>query len=163
MKKFLLILVALFTFTFVSAQSWTSETIKGGELKGTKDCVAYLYMDAGKSIYIDDDDKIFVLTTPDSFFNYSKMRGTKGHNIFVGLAGLYSADDKLIEKVEITFEVMDDPARCYPNKYTTKGGNNYKRSQKVIQHLKNSDGYVRFILPVYQKGDFELKVPHLDK
>lgn len=164
MKKIILILVALFTFTFATAQSWTVENIKGDELKGTKDCVAYFYQDAGKSLYFDsDNDKIFVLTTPERFFKYSNMRGTKGHNVFMGIAGLYSSDDKLIERLEITFEVMDEPARCYPNKYTMKGGNNYKRSRRVVEHLKNSDGYVRFLLGLYPEGEFELKVPHLDK
>lgn len=161
MKKFIIGLMLLLTSP-VLAQSWIVSEVKGDELKGTKDVVTHLYSDNGKHFqFNEDDDKMFVLKTDASIFNYTSTRGAKGNYIIVGLVGLYDKDNNLVEKTEITFETTNHGSALYPNKYTSKGGNNYKRSKTVLDYLKTKDGYIRFILPLENDTEFDLKVPTL--
>lgn len=158
MKKLILGLLLLLTSP-VFAQ-WDKVVVKGDELKGTSDGVNCVYSDDYKHIAFNEESvNYFVLITDKSFFNFGTQKGTNGNYITVGLTGLYDNQDKLIEKFDVTFEVMEIATKIYPNKYTSKGGNNLKRSKKIIDYLKNEKGYVRFILPLHDGSEFDLKVP----
>lgn len=162
MKKLLMCLIVLVSIpTF--AQEWNKTKVDGDELKGTKDKTVLMYNDSGNIFQVDDnEEKIFILKTSNSFFDFTSIKGTNNRFITLGLVGLYDKENNLIEKLEITFEVYEPATICYPNKYTKGGGNNYKRSKKVIDFIKNSNGYVRFILPLHnQTTDFDFKVPTL--
>ena len=111
----------------------------------------------------DNDDNIFILKTNKAFFDFSSIKGTNGRFTTLGKVGLYNQNGELIEKLDILFEVYEPATICYPNKYTKGGGNNYKRSKKVINYIKKESGFVRFILPLHNTTDeFDLKVPTLN-
>ena len=160
--RHLLIFFLIFATLPMFAQ-WSKTVVKGDELKGTSDGVNCVYSDDFKHIAFNEkSDNYFIVVTDKSFFNYSSIRGSNRRFIVDGLVGLYDNQDKLIERIEITFETMEKPTTVYPNKYTSKGGNNLKRSKKVIDYLKNENGYVRIVLPLYNGEEFDLKIPTLN-
>ena len=163
MRKFLfgfLFFASLPTF----AQDWVKTNAKGDELLGTSDRVVLKFEDNGNVFQFDEnDDKTYYLKTSESFFDFTSIKGAKGRFTTSGVVGLYDKD-KLIEKLEIVYEVLEPATSCYPNKYTLMGGNNLKRSKKVIDYIKNGKGYIRFILPLHlSTTNFDFKVPTLNQ
>lgn len=160
MKRLIILFVfALLMGMSINAQQWTITKNNGDELKGTPAYTSYIWMeDNGAFAYKDTDDTLFLVSTKDGIFNSNGQRGRKGRPVTVGLVGFYTPTDSLIEKMELTYEINEGSQSVYPNQYTSKGGNNYKRSRKIIDFIKNGNGYVRFIIPRYAKNDLELKV-----
>lgn len=160
MKKiFLILFFALFMCMSINAQQWTVVNNSGDELRGTTASTSYMWTEYnGTFYYQDNDDKLFIINTSEGIFNSNGQRGTKGRPIVVGLVGFYNEDDSMIEKMELTFEINEGSQSVYPNKYTYKGGNNYKRSKHVLDFIQNNKGYVRILIPRYNKTDLELKV-----
>lgn len=162
MKKIILILMAMATIP-MAAQTWGKKTIEGDDLKGTKTQVITMYNEGTKSFYFSTlKDNYFLVNTSESFFNYSSRIGAEGKNLVKGVVGQYDSEDKLLERIDILFEVHDNHARTlHPNKYTQMGGNNLKRCKKVLDFIENENGYIRIILPLYNDSDFDLKIPTL--
>ena len=160
MKKIILTLIfALIISLNINAQQWNVINNNADELKGTPAFTSYIWIEKNGGFgYKDIDNTMFFIKTSEGIFNSNGRRGQKGRPLIVGLVGFYNLKDSLIDKMEITYEITEDYQSVYPNKYTYKGGNNYKRARKIIDYIKNNDGYIRFIIPRYAKGNFELKV-----
>ena len=159
MKNVFFILIFMLMCVMVNAQSWVIKDFPADELQNQPVQTVYLYTDVVFSFRFSNiDDKMYALLTTKSIFEYSMRRGTNGRNIFDGIVGLYDENNNLVEKLDICYEVNTTPNECYPNKYTSKGGNNYKKSKKIIEYIKSDKGYVRFIAPLYDNDNFELKV-----
>ena len=159
----------LFGFLFFAslptlAQDWIRTSVKGDELLGTSDRVVLMFEDNGNLFqFNENDDKTYILKTSESFFDFTSIKGAKGRFTTNGIVGIYDNSDNLIEKLEIVYEVLEPATSCYPNKYTLMGGNNLKRSKKVIDYIKNGKGYIRFILPLHLTTNFDFKVPTLNQ
>ena len=163
MRKLLLSLMLVLSVP-MAAQNWTKFEVKGDELKGTKDHITYLYNEDTMYFQFDEEnDKQFIVKTEKSFFNYAPdWFGYHHRNLVMGKVGLYDTDDKLIEGIDLLFEITDHTNILIPNKYTKMGGNNSKRCKKVLDFIKNQKGFVRIVLPLYDDTtDFDLKIPTL--
>lgn len=162
MKKIITTCFCLLIATIAFSQNWEANIIKGDELKGTEDYIAYTFEDNGFGfIYWSSNDDTFRLYTNDGFFNYTDLRGRQGNHIVLGLVGFYDESNKLIDKIENFCIELDDegtPNRAHPNRYTSKGGNNKKNAAKILDYLKNAKGYVRFVYKLYGGKEFDLKV-----
>lgn len=163
MKKLLLFALVMLASIQAFSQEWTRTHVDADELKGTEEKIVLMYENNGNIFQVDyKEEKMFFLKTSKSFFNFTTSKGASHRFTVDGIVGLYDKDGKLIEKIEMCFEVYDPATICYPNKYTKMGGNNYKRSKKIIDYLKQSkgEGYVRFVLPLHGiTTDFDFKVP----
>ena len=165
-KNIILIIVSIVVAYNANAQKWQTINVAGDELKGIQPHIDMLYSDNSGNIFqIDDkDNNIFVLKTNKAFFDFSSPKGANGMFTTSGIVGLYDQNNHLIEKIDILFEVSEPATICYPNKYTRMGGNNYKRSKKVIDYIKKENGFVRIILPLHNtEEDFDLKIPTLNR
>ena len=145
------------------AQNWERINVKGDELLGTTDKVIMVYNDNGNIFeFEENENNIFFLETSTSFFDVTSVKGSNGRYTVNGIVGLYDNNDNLVEKLEILFEILEPATKCYPNKYTRMGGNNLKRSKKVIDYINNGNGYVRFVLPLHlSTSNFDFTVPTL--
>ena len=162
MRKLLLGLILVLSVP-MAAQNWTKFEVKGDELKGTKDHITYQYNEDTMYFQFDEEnDKQFIVKTEKAAFHY--LIDELGNRINLAIVGLYDTNDKLIERIEITFEATEFLNIAKPCRYTIKGGltNNLKRCKKVLNFIKNQKGYVRIILPLYDDTtDFDLKIPTL--
>lgn len=163
MKKNILVLMMMILTLPMVAQTWGTKTIQGDELKGTQNQIVTAYIDEYKTLYFSTvRDNYFKILTSKSLFDYSPTWiGASGKNLVMGIVGIYDIEEKLIEKIEILFEVEDNRGTVlHPNKYTKMGGNNFKRCKKILDYIKNEQGYIRIILPLYDSV-FDFKVPTL--
>jgi hypothetical protein len=164
MKRILLTLLLMLTLTSGFGQDWQVISQKGDALKGTQDYISYVYYneDAGLVYWSVYDNYFEITCLKHRFFNYDSRRGYRGNNIVIGLVGFYDESDNLIDKIEdFCFENKGSDGRSdviYPNKYTTKGGNNRKNAKKILDYIGTNKGYVRFILPIYGGSDLDFKV-----
>ena len=160
MKKILFLIINLMLLCqTINAQYWASKDCPRDELMGTPDMKCYKWIDAGNgSLSFDTSkDNIFTIATEDGVFDTIGLFGTHQRYISMGVIGLYDASNNLIEKIEIAFEIFDGN-KVYPNKYTKMGGNNLKRSKKVLDHIKTSNGYIRAIIPLTNGANFDITV-----
>ena len=162
MKKIILVLMAMVTIPML-AQTWGKKIIEGDNLKGTIDQVVSVYNEGTKTFFFSTvKDNYFLVRTSESFFNFSSKTGERGNYLVNGIIGQYDSEDKLLERIDILFEVDDNHGQTlHPNKYTQMGGNNLKRCKKVLDFIKNEKGYIRIILPLYNDSEFDLKIPTL--
>ncbi len=169
MKKFFLLIAVLTTVAInANAQKWEMINVEGDELKDIKPHIEMMYSDNSRNdgnIFqvSDKEENIFILKTNKAFFDFSSIKGANNRFTTIGKIGLYDKNGQLVEKLDILFEVYEPATICYPNKYTKGGGNNYKRSKKVINYIKKESGFVRFVLPLHNTTeDFDLRVPTLN-
>ena len=148
----------------VSAQNWDVFHQDGDELINLPDLDGMIYSEGGFSfVFWDTVDDDFKLVSP-TIFNYETgmYRGAaEGGERVYGVVGIYSNDDKLVKKFEnYVFETVNRVCyQVHSNKYSHRGGNNKKNAKKIINYIKNSNGYVRFVLPLYNSPvNFDLKV-----
>ena len=154
MKKFITVLFigffSSFIFSTTTYAQWVSKVNAADELKGTDECVIYVYNSQnGTFNYWSDDDEIQIHTML-GIFDYKDEGGLYvSLNRVSVLIGFYS-DGKLIEKETDKFYVPDgdsDTAAC----------TNTELGRKIINHIENG-GDVRFIAPRYGRADFDLTV-----
>lgn len=155
MKKILLLIVLFSVSLIVNAQKWDINVHPKDELTNTPE----------KTVYTLDTD-IFVFTFDDTFtfrvknrsFEESLPRGFNNRLTTMFIFGLYDDNDKLIEKIDILCQIYESGDTAYPNRYTKMGGNNSKRVKKVLDYVKNNNGYVRVIAPLNNGDTLSVKI-----
>lgn len=172
MKRILLFICLVVATINASAQGvWGRKTVKGDELLGTVDHTLYIYEDrpsedvSFRIIFLNNVEDDFNIYTMRNIFKTMSREGATNNNIFLGIVGFYDKDDNLIDKIDkFCFEVngIGRSDTAHPNKYTLKGGNNKKNAKKVLDHIKNSDGYVRIVAEMVKGGNYDLKIPCLN-
>ena len=164
MKKSGLIVVALFVATNVFSQKWGQSIIEADDLKGIPAYTAETFVDLtnnGSFTYwsIKEDD--FRIQSISKIFKSNGQKGYLGNSLVIGLVGFYNENDELIEKFDkFPFEEdgYDKMNIVHPNRYTLKGGNNKKKSKRIIDYIQKEKGYVRFVLPLFGGGNLDFKV-----
>jgi len=138
----------------MSAQiGWHSTVFKADELKGTESYISYMYEDEGENsfIYWSNNDQNFRIISGSHIFDYNSSK------LITVTIGLYSSDDKLIDKSNTTLLVSRDNSHfaSVPGK---------KVGKKVLNYLNEDEGYIRIIAPLYGTlVSFDIKVPCMKK
>lgn len=99
-----------------------------------------------------NEDNYFRITSSYHIFDYTLEK------IVNVIVGFYDKDNNLIEKINMTFWPNDDdPTEAISSHVMLK---NKKKGRKVMQYLKNEEGYIRLLAPLYRSNyDFDLRVP----
>lgn len=161
MKKTINILIAILSMMEIAnAQSgWSSTEFEADELKGQPAYTALSYTDnqGNRLTMWSNEDNYFRITSCSHIFNYTVSGSLKEVGATVGF---YDTSDNLIEKIQMTFWPNDDNPRIAHNSIFLS--RNKKKGKKVIQYLRNEEGYIRIIAPLYRSiSGFDLKVPCL--
>lgn len=161
MKKTINILIAILSMMEIAnAQSgWSSTEFEADELKGQPAYTALSYTDnqGNRLTMWSNEDNYFRITSCSHIFNYTVSGSLKEVGATVGF---YDTSDNLIEKNQMTFWPNDDNPRIAHNSIFLS--RNKKKGKKVIQYLRNEEGYIRIIAPLYRSiSGFDLKVPCL--
>ena len=158
-KRFILLLMVLFSQICVIAQEWVTTHYEEDELTEIQAHDAYRYTD-------EDENSIVFWSFENTDFRIISGSGVFDYNgtirSFYAIIGYYDNNDRLIEKNEIqmcAFEGASNQAqanldpliRPFPNK---------RRCQQLQTFLQNNQGYVRIVAPLFGKNSkFDLRVP----
>lgn len=159
-KSFLLLLLMSMTLTG-NAQYWEKIHKDADELKGTPAINLHLVNVPGVgSVTIHDNKDYLFFKVKKGIFDY------KLYNVYYtvaeGIAGLYSDNGELVEKLAIRVSVSEDsPSYAQAHFDTDLGYEGSGAIRKVISWIRDSKGSVRFIIPQYGGTDFDVKVPTL--
>ncbi len=133
-----------------SAQAtWKEFTLEGDELKGTETQVvkSYLDEDAGAHIALFNtkDMMAVAIQTDKGIFDYS--RSSYKSKTVRALVGFYDQDGNLLRKTNSWFLVGDRGNKCFVY------------DQDIYDYIATHNGYIRFVIPLYNDGSFDTKVP----
>ncbi len=161
MKKIVLLLLLMCMTLTGSAQYWEKIHKDADELKGTSDINIHLInVPSVGAVTIHDNKDYLVFKVNKGVFDYKLYNAY--YIVAEGVAGLYSENGELVEKVAIRVSVSEDSpsfAQAYFNTALDYEGSGAIR--KVISWIRDSKGSVRFIIPKYGGTDFDVKVPTL--
>lgn len=149
MKKFVVILLALFVGVFSSKMwaQWNEPSYyPGDDLKGTTEYYANVYRCSDGYFVCWSNDSDIKIGTNIGIFDYQDSYVSV-------IIGFYEGDN-LKEKIETRFYVpRGNSGTAYTSRYVSKG-----LGIKIINHLQNV-GNVRIIAPRYGKLDFDITIP----
>lgn len=160
MKRILIVLFTLLCSSIITkAQSgWQTTSFDADELKDQEAYSAFFYTDddGNRLTMWSNEDDYFRITSSSHIFNYELT--TSALKIVNVTVGLYDKDNNLIEKIKMTFWPNDDdPAKAISSYLMPK---DKKKGRKVMQYLKNEEGYIRLLAPLYRSNSgLDLKVP----
>ncbi len=178
MKK--LLTIALMTMLSMSANAqgtWCTIETPADELKGEKGGVHYKYSveGIGEIEIYDWNDWLFKITTYDGGFDYNEIKTRQVYNADLSirtevlptprykcnvLIGLYDTNDALKEKIELAMEV-DQHQKCQ-NLTVNKSWFPYpqtgRKVKKLFKAIRDSKGYLRFIVKRKEMPDFDIKI-----
>lgn len=161
MKKTVLLLLLMCMTLTGSAQYWEKIHKDADELKGTPAINLHLANVPGVgSVTIHDNKDYLFFKLNKGIFDYKLYNAC--YTVAEGIAGLYSDNGELVEKVTIRVSVSEDSpsyAQAFFNTDLDYEGSAAIR--KVISWIRDSKGSVRFIIPKYGATDFDVKVPTL--
>lgn len=161
MKKIIMSLIFTSVSLTGSAQYWEKIHKDADELKGTPAIDLHLVNVPGVgSVTIHDNKDYLFFKVNKGIFDYKLYNAY--YTVAEGIAGLYSDNGELVEKVAIRVSVSEDSpsyAQAYFNTDLDYEGSGAIR--KVISWIRDSKGSVRFIIPKYGSTDFDVKVPTL--
>lgn len=167
MKKILFVLVSFVMSVSVFAQGkWIETKIEADEFKGTKECTAYSFAnEVGAFTYWSNKDGQYRLQTFGGAFNYEKGYGQwVGHYCGIKVKiGLFDENDKMLEKFDMWLDCKDGDGPVTIAETRDAGGmgnpcGQGKKVKKIMKHLNEKKGYVRFFADLYNEADFDLKV-----
>ena len=151
MKRILLLLVLCVTAMVSTAQNgWQPITIDGDELKGTESYVVYNYNTGDGILGFYENTGIIVIMTDKGIFDYDSDDYAKGVVI-----GLYDKNEKLVEKVQTPTQRTFHVANRGHSAFCVRDDVN----AKLVEYIKNNNGYVRIVVDRWERGDFDIKVP----
>lgn len=167
MKKIIIFSLFLSMAVSSNAQDWNVTEHQADELKGNTAYTSYVYdvPDVGSFVCWNNKPYQYRIVNSDGIFNYksgySKYGGSyRGLTVIVGL---YSADDKLIEKIEMWLDAESDKPTFLETR--DAGGmfnpvGQKKKVKKIMKHLQSGSGYVRILADTYgTHKNFDLKIP----
>lgn len=167
MKKILFVLVSLVMSVSMFAQGkWTETKIEADEFKGTKECTAYSFAnEVGAYTYWSNKDGQYRLQSFVGNFNYEKGYSQfSGHYCGIEVkVGLFDENDKMIDKFDMWLDCDSGDGPVTIAHTRDKGGMSNpvgqgKKVKKIMKHLNEKKGYVRFFADLYNEADFDLKV-----
>ena len=165
MKKIATTIIMLLAAIAVSAQvegKWLKHAVEGDELKGVEPTTSYVYVqeDMGGFVFWQNDDSRFCIVSPKVMFNTMVSNGDTGTLAFVGF---YDSDGNMKEKIEIwmTLETNSGYHRLFAiDRFNHPLIKHHKKNiKKVLEAVKQGDGYVRILTGRYQADDFDIKIP----
>lgn len=167
MKKIFFLFFTLFCFVGIANAQWTDPIYsKGDELTGSSDAWMYYYDSYdGYIVFVDElnDDKDsdwIGFRTSKSIFDYVYDSDYSARYARC-IIGFYS-NNKLIEKIttEVRVSTIGDFAWIsdFENHWPfASNRSNVLIIEKIIQHL-TTVGDVRFVIPTYSEGNFDITV-----
>lgn len=148
MKKSLILALCAIATLQVSAQRWSETVHPADEMQNTKEYISYMYSDEKDNnfIYWSGSNGIRIINNEGLF-------DSDLHRSFKIQIGYYDKTGKLIKKENKTLYLLkDDYQKAETSLFST--------GKKVIDYIKNKDGYVRILAPQYQKiTPWEILVP----
>lgn len=161
-KKILLVLLIMCGQQIAKAQDWSKTSWDADELTGKEAYDSYQYTDEiGNSfVYWSNSDAAFRIISASGVFDYEGANQN-----FWALIGLYDEKDELLEKFEIRFLAVygienQANADLIPFRRPIPNPGHCK---KLLQFLKQRQGYVRIVAPVFGKRNgFDMKIPCLN-
>lgn len=159
-KNVLLLLLMCMTLTGY-AQYWEKIHKDADELKGTPAINLHLInVPSVGSVTIHDNKDYLFFKIKKGIFDYKLYNAY--YTVAEGIAGLYSDNGELVEKLAIRVSVSEDSPSYAQAFFNTDLGNEGSGAiKKVISWIRYSKGSVRFIIPQYDGTDFDVKVPTL--
>lgn len=167
MKKVLFIFVMCIITMCVNAQKWENTVFPADDFKGTTAYTAYTYTDnTGMFVFWSNKDNQYKLVSKVGMFNYDSGYSKYSGN-YCGITvkvGLYDNNNKMIDKFDMWLD-CDKGDGPVTTAYTRDRGAMFnpvgqaKKVKKIMKHLKNEKGYVRFFTDLYNANDFDFKVP----
>ena len=156
-------LLILFAFVFnAQAQKWEHYVIEADELLEVKGHESDVFTDEAGNVFVmwSDEDLNFRIISATSIFDYmGDIRSV------MATIGYYDMNNKFIEKNDIQLLVSEGQGnqaepnmipmmRPFPNK---------KRVAELLQFVRESQGYVRILVPLYGTNTrFDIRIPCLN-
>jgi hypothetical protein len=166
MKKVLFLIVAMMVQSASWAQGeWEKVETEADELKGQQARTVYAYRSEGMGSFIvwDWNEYQFRLISSEAQFDIDAVSGMLSTSYGVlALVGIYDDDGKMIEKMELWLDKEDNRGNRFvrtrnagtmSNPVGQKG-----KVKKIFNALQSGHGYVRIVVPRYDRSDFDVKI-----
>jgi len=168
MKKIVFILAMVLIALVSNAQGWEAYRIPADEFTGTPESIAFVYTnDVGELVFWANNDGQYRIATKQGFFNYkSAYSGDYGAIVKIGI---YDSNDKLIDKFDMWLDCDRNDDGVNELHTRNRGGminpvGQGKKVKKILKHLKEKTGYVRFYCDLYGNNpdvfDFKVQCKH---
>ena len=154
----------------VTKAGWKITKNKADELKGNEAYCSYEYEQPGVGSFVfwGFEEYQFRIISEDGVFNYETVSGqyssSTGENIIVGL---YDDHDTLIEKFNMWLDRDKGKAGTFLNTRNAGTMSNpvgqKGKVKKIFKHLQGNSGYVRIVEARYNRTDFDIKIPPVNK
>ena len=141
---------------------WEKHAVEGDELKGIEPTTSYVYVQEGMGgfVFWQNNDSRFCIVSPKVMFNTTVSNGDTGT---LAIVGFYDSDGNMKEKINLWMTL--DKNSGYHRLFAIDSYNNplikhhKKNIKKVLEAVKQGDGYVRILTGRYQANDFDIKIP----
>lgn len=167
MKKILFVIVSLVISVSMFGQGkWSETKFEADEFKGTKEYTAYSFEnEIGEFVYWSNKNGQYRLISFVGNFNYET-----GYSQYTGhwcgitvKVGLFDENDKMVDKFDMWLECESGDGPVTTAQTFDKGGfwnptGQGKKVKKIMKHLNEKKGYVRFFADLYNANDFDFKV-----
>lgn len=161
-KRILSVVLLAFVFaTSTNAQSWKHFVTEADELTGEKGHESDTYTDETGNAFViwSDEGENFRVISSSSIFDF-----VGEYRTVTAIIGYYDMNNKLIEKNEIQLIATEGQAsQAEPNMVPMiRPLSNKKRVKMLLDFVRNKQGYVRILAPLYgTNGKFDIKIPCL--
>lgn len=163
MKKTVFLFYLLLSPLYCLSQDslWTISLVQADEMLEQKECVAYSYStNIGRFVYWSDSNYMFKIYAENTVFDFEPDDyPRKGLHMLVGL---YDSSNKLIEKFKLyieSFEKLYNTLQTRPGGAMTSPYFQCIRAKKILKHISEKKGSVRFLIPRYNDTHFDFIVP----
>ena len=165
MKKIATTIIMLLAAIAVSAQvegKWLKHAVEGDELKGIEPTTAYVYVQEGMGgfVFWQNNDSRFCIVSPKVMFNTTVSNGDTGT---LAIVGFYDSDGNMKEKINLwmTLDKNSGDHRLFAiDSYNNPLIKHHKKNiKKVLDAVKQGDGYVRILTGRFHSTDFDIKIP----
>ena len=161
MKKFLLFI--MFIPSLVFAGGWTKTFVPADELLGeTLSYHRYVYQD-GEAAFVFRTDKSNQFSIHSPYVldckTYGGYSGYRTGCMFK--VGLYDGEGQMLDSFEMFLGEWNNQCTVvgtFDCDVMSQPVGQQKKAKKIFNHLKSSDGYVRFVTNSYSHGRFDLRV-----
>ena len=150
MKRILSIIIMLLSIVFSMDAQWRVRSVKGDELKRTKDRLMNRFTAENKDEVIIMNDGTIMLYSENGIFDIN----IGDHYGVEGIIGFYE-NNKLIKKIIKGFSVSLKNPDCAA---LLGGYDEDKIGDQIINHLKYK-GDVRIIMSKFRGSDFDVRMP----
>lgn len=151
MKKLFITFFLILTSFISNAQCWITSQTKADPLLETEDITREIYEAKECIFWISDNKELYVLLKSGAGLFETETLGSIQIGKFIA-AGIYNEKGVLIEKISNCALIVSDD-------YKTAGFEGLNQQKKIINHLKQSKGYVRIIIERFRREDLDVIIP----